>query len=388
MGMGTGRAHSKPKATTASAVCIGFVLFLLVCLFSSFGSKDRCSLSSHDPATTKELDLKHCTLVDLPASIAKFTSLVKLDVSHNSLLTLPALPASIETLFALGNAFEMIPPAVAALPSVRMLSFKSCRLRAIGDAPLPTSLHWLILTDNQLTSLPESIGRLTRMRKFMLANNKLASLPASMSSMRELELLRLANNALGELPAWLLSLPNLTWLAVAGNPCVANAPARAALAPVRYEDLVLGEKLGEGTSSIVRKGEWKGSTVAVKVYKAQLSSDGKNIDEVRASCAVDHPNVLRWLGERRARRGGVRTCVGSPCTGMTAAAAHLLPLLTRAAHSCCRTPPPLLRLPRGGRRGGGGGLKCKLAVEADRGARVGARLRLAGQAALDELDHA
>ena len=294
---------------------------MLLILFGlgSFGGKDRCSLDAHDPETTKELDLKHCKLVDLPTSIAKFTSLVKLDVSHNSLLTLPALPASIETLFALGNAFESIPPAVAALPSVRMLSFKSCRLRAVGDAPLPTSLQWLILTDNQLTALPESIGRLTRMRKFMLANNKLAALPTSMSSMRELELLRLSNNALGELPPWLLSLPNLTWLAIAGNPCVANAPARASLAPVRYGDLNLGEKLGEGTSSIVRKGEWKGSTVAVKIYKAQLSSDGKNIDEVRASCAVDHPNVLRWLGAPGAAAAfeGVCVCgdwvVGSPC---------------------------------------------------------------------------
>ena len=36
--------------------------------------------------------------------------------------------------------------------------------------------------------------------------------------------------------------------------------------------------------------------VAVKSYKAMLSSDGKNLDEVRASCAVDHVNVLRWLG--------------------------------------------------------------------------------------------
>jgi len=37
-------------------------------------------------------------------------------------------------------------------------------------------------------------------------------------------------------------------------------------------------------------------TVAAKQYKAELSSDGRNIDEVRASCAVDHPNVLRFLG--------------------------------------------------------------------------------------------
>ena len=54
--------------------------------------------------------------------------------------------------------------------------------------------------------------------------------------------------------------------------------------------------MGEGTSSIVRRGEWHGQPVAIKMYKAALSSDGMNLDEVRASCAVDHAHVLRWLG--------------------------------------------------------------------------------------------
>jgi hypothetical protein len=40
----------------------------------------------------------------------------------------------------------------------------------------------------------------------------------------------------------------------------------------------------------VRQGLWHGAQVAIKLYKAALSSDGKNLDEVRASCTVDHPN--------------------------------------------------------------------------------------------------
>lgn len=38
-----------------------------------------------------------------------------------------------------------------------MLSFKSNRLRAI-DVPLPPSLQWLILTDNQIEALPSQLG--------------------------------------------------------------------------------------------------------------------------------------------------------------------------------------------------------------------------------------
>ena len=203
---------------------------------------ERCSLDSYDASTTA-LDLKNCKLTELPSSISKFTDLRKLDLGNNALSMLPdALPPSLETLFCLNNAFATIPPAVAALPRLRMLSFKSCQLRDLGSAPLPASLAWLILTDNQLVVLPETLGRLTGMRKLMLANNRLGSLPQSMAAMRELELLRLANNRLTALPPWLYALPKLTWLAIAGNPFVAPAPARARLPTVLFEELTLGPK--------------------------------------------------------------------------------------------------------------------------------------------------
>ena len=32
------------------------------------------------------------------------------------------------------------------------------------------------------------------------------------------------------------------------------------------------------------------------MYKDALSSDGLNLDEVRASVALDHPHVLKFLG--------------------------------------------------------------------------------------------
>ena len=78
-------------------------------------------------------------------------------------------------------------------------------------------------------------------------------------------------------------MPRLTWLAVAGNPCFAPAPPRGSLQQVAYADLSLGDKVGEGTSGVVYKADWKGQSVAVKLYKAELSSDGRSIDEVLAS---------------------------------------------------------------------------------------------------------
>lgn len=53
------------------------------------------------------------------------------------------LPPTIRTLFLLGNPISRVPPAVAALPRLRMLSFKGCQLRRI-DRPLPQTLVWLV----------------------------------------------------------------------------------------------------------------------------------------------------------------------------------------------------------------------------------------------------
>ena len=64
---------------------------------------------------------------------------------------------------------------------------------------------------------------------------------------------------------------------------------------MHHSDIVFGEVLGEGTSGVVYKAVWRGQTVAVKTYKEELSSDGRNIDEVEASCAVEHPNVVRFM---------------------------------------------------------------------------------------------
>ena len=167
MGMGTGRRHL-PMEHRVLRIC-GVLLFLVFFVYIVFlrggsaaattaSSARRCTLEAYDAAATTELDLKDCGLTHVPASILRFTALEKLDVSKNVLLRdLPPLPPSLRTVFALGGGFESIPPSVSALPSIRMLSFKSCRLRDVGDAPLPTSLEWLILTDNQLEALPDSL---------------------------------------------------------------------------------------------------------------------------------------------------------------------------------------------------------------------------------------
>lgn len=79
-----------------------------------------------------------------------------------------------------------------------MLSFKANRLSYIPEDALSPSIGWLILSDNLLTELPKSIGKLTGLRKCMLAGNQLTSLPKEFGEgCINLELIRLADNKVG-----------------------------------------------------------------------------------------------------------------------------------------------------------------------------------------------
>ncbi len=73
-----------------------------------------------------------------------------------------------------------------------------------------SSLIELRATDNLLTSLPDSIGRLSRLRELHLRNNKLVSLPDSVDALQELrQVIDLRGNPLVHLPAGIGSLPRL-----------------------------------------------------------------------------------------------------------------------------------------------------------------------------------
>jgi Leucine-rich repeat (LRR) protein len=71
------------------------------------------------------------------------------------------------------------------LPSLRVLSLSNNELSSFASnclSSLAASLVELDLSDNQLTSLPSGISRLTRLRRLLLASNRLVRMPAALPS--------------------------------------------------------------------------------------------------------------------------------------------------------------------------------------------------------------
>ena len=160
-----------------------------------------------------------------------------LDLSRNRLDTLPedfGRLRKLKILFLSENRFTQIPTVLSDCPNLTMIGFKSNQIEAFPEDALPQNTRWLILTDNRIEKLPDSIGKLGKLQKLMLAGNRITHLPDTMQQCKNLELLRLSANRLERLPDWLFGMPKLSWLACAGNPCTkADLPSAESLAEIR-----------------------------------------------------------------------------------------------------------------------------------------------------------
>ena len=178
-------------------------------------------LRSGELIGTQRLTLSE-NLTSFPLEILSLSdSLEILDLSNNQLTSLPKEFAKLKKLkiiFASNNCFETLPEVLGQCDNLEMVGFKSNNINQVPRNSLPTKLRWLILTDNRIEVLPDSLGERPRLQKLALAGNRLTSLPSTLSQLRNLELVRISANNLIECPDQLLRLPKLAWLAFAGNP--------------------------------------------------------------------------------------------------------------------------------------------------------------------------
>ena len=268
------------------------------------------------------LDLRGCGLTAVPPEVFTLADTLQvLDLSGNALAHLPDALAGLhrlQVLFASDNPFTTLPAVLGRCPALQLIGFKACRLHTVPATSLPPTLRWLILTDNQIAELPDSLGGCAPLQKLMLAGNRLRQWPAAIARCQRLELVRLAANqfetAADALPAALLALPRLAWLAHGGNPFSQALEQQAALgaaAPaIAWQQLQLQGLLGEGASGVIHAALWQpgsgpAQAVAVKLFKGRITSDGLPTTELAASMAAgDHPHLVGVLGRLQGHPAG------------------------------------------------------------------------------------
>ena len=238
-------------------------------------------------------------------------SLQVLDLSHNQISRLPAefsCLKNLRILFLSHNRFESVPEILAQCPALEMIGFKSNQITEFAEDALPLQTRWLILTDNKIMRLPDSIGKLQNLQKLALAGNEIQNIPAAMAQCKNLELVRLSANQLNEIPDAFLHLPKLSWLAVAGNAFNRESTElHSDIVSVPLSTIALADILGEGASGVIHKAQWlqqppslKGASkkIAVKIFKAEVTSDGYPADEL-ANClrAGEHKSLVKVIAQ-------------------------------------------------------------------------------------------
>ena len=283
-------------------------------------------------AGTRRLDLA-CGLNELPHEVFDLADTLEvLNLSGNRLHDLPHQLTrlhQLKVLFASDNDFEVLPEVLGDCPHLQVVGFKANRIAQVPPDALPPSLRWLILTDNALQTLPNTMGQRPALQKLMLAGNQLTALPDSLQAAQKLELLRASANRLERVPGWLTELPRLAWLALAGNALGWSFADEVPLPDVQWTSLNLGQLLGEGASGHIHRVQAAGwpQPLALKLFKGAVTSDGLPEDELAASLAA---------GQHPALTTPVARLMGHP----TQAQGLLMPLIP-TAHVNLAGPPSL-----------------------------------------------
>lgn len=239
-------------------------------------------------------------------------SLEVLNLSGNRLSDLPrdlGRLRRLRILFCSDNDFTHLPECLGDCPALEMVGFKANRIRNVPAGALPSRLRWLILTDNLIEALPDALGERPALQKLMLAGNRLQALPDSLAGAKRLELLRISANGLRALPEWLAQMPCLSWLALSGNPLEWPRPAVPELPSVSWARLTVGERLGGGASGDIHHVEAAGSgkAWALKLFKGEVTSDGRPEDELLASLVAGaHPALISPVATLRDHPQGTR----------------------------------------------------------------------------------
>ncbi len=157
---------------------------------------------------------------------------------------------------------------IGQLKNLRVLEITACNLTNVPASIQKISrLEVLNLSNNQLSILPKQIGELKSLRSLKIAANKFSLLPPEISELINLEELYLSDNQLTDLPVGVEKLSKLKTLQIKGNNFDNGVPnVLTNLTQIEKLELTLQANMGKGMNAI-----------------AQI----KNLNELKLVCAYN-----------------------------------------------------------------------------------------------------
>ncbi|XP_064477239.1 leucine-rich repeat-containing protein 40-like [Ornithodoros turicata] len=170
----------------------------------------------------EQVDLSHNKLTSLPATIGFLSRLTRLNLSHNSLAAVPPDIGSMNALQILDlswNRLKSLPEQLGTLCHMEQLFLQQNELRALPSFSGCPKLKELHAGNNQITELPiDVLETLLSLKTLDLKNNKIKVLLPDITMIQGLERLDLTNNDLATLPYTLGTMTHIHCLGVEGNP--------------------------------------------------------------------------------------------------------------------------------------------------------------------------
>ncbi|MFN0214103.1 MAG: leucine-rich repeat domain-containing protein [Saprospiraceae bacterium] len=149
------------------------------------------------------------------------SKITALDLRRKKLAEIPDTvlkSTPLKILLLSGNQLQTLPAQIGELKSLHSLNLSGNLLQSlpaqIGELK---SLQSLDLYENLLQSLPAQIGELKSLHSLGLSWNQLQTLPAQIVELKSLQSLDLRNNQLQALPVQIGELKSLQWLELSGN---------------------------------------------------------------------------------------------------------------------------------------------------------------------------
>jgi len=154
-----------------------------------------------------------------------------LNLNHNTWKSLPAELINFSTklihLQMSNNQLTSVPESIGALTLLRTLDVSLNRIETI-DAAIGKCirLRRFDFSKNQVEYLPAEIGSCVLMEEFIACDNQLINFPKEMLQMFVISVIDVRNNKLKALPTGLCRLPTITKLLCDGNPCLTSVPEK------------------------------------------------------------------------------------------------------------------------------------------------------------------